>query len=106
MRQDYIKTAWSKGLSERLVIMRHGIKNAFIPVITVLGAQVAILIGGTVIIEDIFCLPGLGQLALIALGQRDYPLIAGITLVTAAFVMAINLIVDIAYTWLDPRIRY
>jgi peptide/nickel transport system permease protein len=106
MRQDYIKTAWSKGLTERVVIMRHGIKNAFIPVITILGAQVAILIGGTVIIEDIFCLPGLGQLALIALGQRDYPLIAGITLITAVFVMAINLIVDLAYSWLDPRIRY
>jgi peptide/nickel transport system permease protein len=106
MRQDYIRTAWSKGSTEKAVVMRHAIKNAFIPVITVLGTQMAVLIGGTVIIENIFCLPGLGQLALQALNQRDYPLVAGITLITAAFVMLINLIVDIAYTWLDPRIRY
>jgi peptide/nickel transport system permease protein len=86
--------------------MRHGIKNAFIPVITILGAQVAMLIGGAVIIENIFCLPGLGQLALNALNNRDYPLVAAITLLTAVFVMVINLLVDITYTWLDPRIRY
>ncbi len=106
MRQDYIKTAWAKGLSERVVIMRHGIKNAFIPVITILGVQVSMVIGGAVIIENIFCLPGLGQLALQALNQRDYPLISAITLVTAVFVMIVNLIVDLTYTWLDPRIRY
>ncbi len=106
MRQDYIKTAWAKGLSERVVIMRHGIKNAFIPVITILGVQVSMVIGGAVIIENIFCLPGLGQLALQALNQRDYPLISAITLMTAVFVLLMNLIVDIAYTWLDPRIRY
>jgi peptide/nickel transport system permease protein len=106
MRQDYIRTAWSKGLTERVVIMRHAIKNAFIPVITVLGGQVGMLIGGAVIIENIFCLPGLGQLALQALGQRDYPMISAITLITAVFVMVVNLIVDLTYTWLDPRIRY
>ncbi len=106
MRQDYIKTAWSKGLTERVVIMRHGIKNAFIPVITILGGQVGMLIGGAVIIENIFCLPGMGQLALQALNQRDYPLVAAITLITAIFVMLCNLIVDLTYTWLDPRIRY
>jgi peptide/nickel transport system permease protein len=106
MRQDYIKTAWSKGLTERVVIMRHGIKNAFIPVITILGGQVGIVIGGAVIIENIFCLPGLGQLALQALQQRDYPLVSAVTLVTAVFVMIVNLIVDLTYTWLDPRIRY
>ena len=106
MRQDYIKTAWAKGLTERVVIMRHAIKNAFIPVITILGVQVSMVIGGAVIIEDIFCLPGLGQLALTALNQRDYPLISAITLVTAVFVMLINLLVDLTYTWLDPRIRY
>jgi peptide/nickel transport system permease protein len=106
MRQDYIRTAWAKGLNERVVIMRHGIKNAFIPVITILGGQVSMLIGGAVIIENIFCLPGLGQLALQALNQRDYPLVMAITLVTAVFVMVCNLIVDIAYTWLDPRIRF
>ncbi len=106
MRQDYIKTAWAKGLTERVVIMRHAIKNAFIPVITILGVQVSMVIGGAVIIENIFCLPGLGQLALTALNQRDYPLISAITLVTAVFVMLINLLVDLTYTWLDPRIRY
>ncbi len=106
MRQDYIRTAWAKGLTERVVIMRHAIKNAFIPVITILGGQVGMLIGGAVIIENIFCLPGLGQLALTALNQRDYPLVMALTLVTAVFVMIVNLIVDLTYTWLDPRIRY
>jgi peptide/nickel transport system permease protein len=106
MRQDYIRTAWAKGLTERVVIMRHGLKNAFIPVITILGGQVGMLIGGAVIIENIFCLPGLGQLALQALNQRDYPLVMALTLVTAVFVMLVNLIVDLTYTWLDPRIRY
>lgn len=106
MRQDYVRTAWSKGLDEMTVIMRHSIKNAFIPVITILGGGVAMLIGGAVIIENIFCLPGLGQLALTALDQRDYPLVSAITLITAVFVMVCNLLVDISYSWLDPRIRY
>ncbi len=106
MRQDYIKTAWAKGLSERAVIFKHGIKNAFIPVITVIGAQVGTLIGGTVIIENIFCLPGMGQLALLALNQRDFYLVSAITLITSAFVMVVNLVVDLTYSWLDPRIRY
>jgi peptide/nickel transport system permease protein len=106
MRQDYIRTAWAKGLTERVVIMRHAIKNSFIPVITILGGGVGMLIGGAVIIENIFCLPGMGQLALQALNQRDYPLVTAITLITAVFVMVCNLVVDITYTWLDPRIRY
>lgn len=106
MRQDYIKTAWSKGLTERTVIVRHAIKNAFIPVITILGAGLGHLIGGAVIIENIFCLPGMGQLMLQALNQRDYPLVSATTLIAAIFVMFMNLLVDIAYTWLDPRIRY
>jgi peptide/nickel transport system permease protein len=106
MRQDYIRTAWAKGLTERVVIMRHAIKNAFIPVITILGGGVGMLIGGAVIIENIFCLPGMGQLALQALNQRDYPLVSAITLITSVFVMIANLLVDITYSWLDPRIRY
>jgi peptide/nickel transport system permease protein len=106
MRQDYIRTSWAKGLTEMVIIMRHAIKNAFIPVITILGGQVAMLIGGAVIIENIFSLPGMGQLALQSLNQRDYPLISAITLITAAFVMICNLVVDITYSWLDPRIRY
>ena len=106
MRQDYIKTAWSKGLTEKAVIIGHAAKNAFIPVITILGGGLGILIGGSVIIEQIFVLPGLGQLMLQSLTQRDYPLVSAITLVTAIFVMVCNLLVDISYTWLDPRIRY
>jgi peptide/nickel transport system permease protein len=106
MRQDYIKTAWSKGLTEKAVIMRHAIKNAFIPVITILGGGLGMLIGGAVIIEQLFNLPGLGMLTLQALNQRDYPLVSAITLVMAIFVMLMNLIVDLTYTWLDPRIRF
>jgi peptide/nickel transport system permease protein len=106
MRQDYIKTAWSKGLTERAVILKHGIKNAFIPVVTILGAQVGMLIGGAVIIENIFNLPGMGMLMLQSLNQRDYPLVSAVTLLLAVFVMIMNLIVDLTYTWLDPRIRY
>jgi peptide/nickel transport system permease protein len=106
MRQDYIKTAWSKGLTERAVILKHGIKNAFIPVVTVLGAGLGMLVGGAVIIEQIFNLPGMGMLMITALNQRDYPLVMAITLILAVFVMVMNLIVDLTYTWLDPRIRY
>jgi peptide/nickel transport system permease protein len=106
MRQDYIKTAWAKGLNEGTVIVRHAVKNAFIPVITMLGGQLGMLIGGAVIIEQIFCLPGMGMLMLQALNQRDYPLVSATTLMAAVFVMIMNLFVDIAYTWLDPRIRY
>jgi peptide/nickel transport system permease protein len=106
MRQDYIKTAWSKGLTERVVIMRHGVKNAFIPVITVIGGGLGMLIGGAVIIEQIFNLPGMGMLMLQALNQRDYPLVSAVTLILSVFVMLMNLVVDLAYTWLDPRIRF
>jgi peptide/nickel transport system permease protein len=106
MRQDYIKTAWSKGLTERAVILKHGIKNAFIPVVTVIGAGLGMLIGGAVIIEQIFNLPGMGMLMLQALNQRDYPLVSAVTLFLAFFMMLMNLIVDLTYTWLDPRIRY
>jgi peptide/nickel transport system permease protein len=106
MRQDYIKTAWSKGLNERAVIVQHAIKNAFIPVVTMIGNQLGMLIGGAVIIEQIFVLPGMGQLVLLSLNDRDYPLIAALTLITAVFVMVANLLVDISYTWLDPRVRY
>jgi peptide/nickel transport system permease protein len=106
LRQDYIRTAWSKGLTEQTVIVRHALKNAFIPVITILGGGLGMLIGGAVIIEQIFCLPGMGQLMLQSLNQRDYPLVSAITMFTSIFVMVMNLLVDITYTWLDPRIRY
>lgn len=106
MRQDYIRTAWSKGLTESVVVTRHAVKNAFIPVITMLGGSLAMLFGGAVFIEQIFCLPGMGLLMLQALNQRDYPLIQAITLFMSFIIMFSNLLVDISYTWLDPRIRY
>ena len=106
LRQDYVRTAWSKGLQERVVIVRHAIKNALIPVVTLIGLQMPILIGGSVIMESIFSLPGLGRLMLDALRDRDYPVVSGINLTFAASVMAINLMVDLIYAFLDPRVRY
>ena len=106
LRQDYIRTAWSKGLRERVVIIRHTIKNALIPVVTLIGLQVPILVGGSVIMENIFNLPGLGRLMLVALNDRDYPLISGINLFFATAVIAANLITDLFYAFLDPRVRY
>ncbi len=106
LRQDYIRTAWSKGLKERAVILRHALKNAMIPVITVVGGQIPILIGGSVIMEQIFVLPGIGQLMIGAIGQRDYPVISGINLMMASVLLIVILLVDLSYAWLDPRIRY
>jgi peptide/nickel transport system permease protein len=106
LRQDYIRTAWSKGLRERVVIFRHALKNALIPVVTMVGLLIPVLIGGSVVIETIFCLPGIGLLVIEAIRARDYPIISGINLITATFVLAINLGVDLTYAWLDPRIRY
>ena len=106
LRQDYVRTAWSKGLKERVVIMRHAIKNALIPVVTLIGLQMPILIGGSVIMESIFSLPGLGRLMLDALNDRDYPVVSGVNLTFAASVMAINLLVDLIYAVLDPRVGY
>jgi peptide/nickel transport system permease protein len=106
LRQDYIRTAWSKGLSERTVIYRHALKNAFMPIITVLGMSLPGLIAGAVIIEQIFVLPGVGRLTLDSLNQRDYPIISGINLVMAASILVTNLLTDITYAWIDPRIQY
>lgn len=106
MRQDYVRIAWAKGLDERTVIVRHSIKNAFIPVITVIGGQLANVIGGTVIMENIFNIPGMGQLALTALNGRDYPVVSAIVLLVSLVVLVCNLLVDISYSWLDPRVRY
>jgi len=106
LRQDYVRTAWSKGLKERVVIVRHAIKNALIPVVTLIGLQMPILIGGSVIMESIFSLPGLGRLMLDALNDRDYPVVSGVNLTFAASVMAINLMVDLIYAVLDPRVGY
>ena len=106
IRQDYIRTAWSKGLKERAVVIRHAVKNALIPVVTLIGLQLPILVGGTVIMENIFNLPGLGRLLLIALNNRDYPVVSGINLFFATGVVGINLLIDLVYAVLDPRVRY
>jgi peptide/nickel transport system permease protein len=106
LRQDYIRTAWSKGLKERVVVVRHAVKNALIPVVTLIGLQLPILVGGAVIMENIFNLPGLGRLLLDALQNRDYPVVSGINLFFGTAVMAINLLIDLIYAFLDPRVRY
>ena len=106
LRQDYIRTAWAKGLRERVVVLRHSVKNALIPVVTLIGLQLPILIGGSVIMENIFSLPGLGRLLLTALDTRDYPMVSGVNLFFATAVVLFNLLIDLLYTWLDPRVRY
>jgi len=106
LRQDYIRTAWSKGLKERVVIIRHTIKNALIPVVSLIGLQLPLLVGGAVIMENIFNLPGIGRLLLDALEVRDYPVVSGVNLVFATMVVGINLMIDLIYPYLDPRVRY
>jgi peptide/nickel transport system permease protein len=106
LRQDYLRTAYAKGLSERVVIMRHAIKNALIPVITIVGMQLPLMIGGSVIVEQIFCLPGMGRLMLSALLDRDYPTISAITVILSVFTLLCNLFIDLMYGWLDPRVKY
>ena len=106
LRQDYIRTAWSKGLNERVVVLRHAVKNAFIPVVTVIGMQLPMLVGGSVIIENIFNLPGLGRLFVTALSERDYPLVSGLNLFFAVITMLTILLTDLIYPFLDPRVRY
>jgi len=106
LRQDYIRTAWAKGLSERVVTLRHALKNALIPVITIIGLQAPILMGGTVIIEQIFSLPGMGRLILSATLHRDETLIGGLMFIFAAVLVLINLVVDLTYAYLDPRVHF
>jgi peptide/nickel transport system permease protein len=105
LRQDYIRTATAKGLPERLVVFRHALRNALIPVVTLVGLQAPLVIGGAVIIEQIFGIPGMGTLLLDAVNQRDYPIITGVFLVVGLAVMLINLLVDLSYGLLDPRVR-
>jgi len=104
--QDYIRTAWSKGLRERVIILRHTIKNAMIPVITILGLQVGLIFGGSVLIETVFNIPGMGRLLADSLFSHDYQIVQAGTLVIAMVVVLSNLAVDISYGWFDPRIRY
>jgi peptide/nickel transport system permease protein len=106
LRADYVRTARAKGLAEGLVVRRHAFKNALIPIITVIGVQIGYLLGGAVVTEQVFTLPGVGRLVLDAVGQRDYPLVQGTILFIALLFMLSNLIVDLLYAYLDPRIRY
>lgn len=106
LRQDFVRTASAKGLAERAVVLRHALKNAFIPVLTLLGLQVSILVGGTVVLESVFVLPGMGRYLLEAVQYRDYPVIQGLNLIFAVVIILANLIVDLLYGWLDPRVRY
>ena len=105
-RQDYIRTAWAKGLPERSVILKHAIKNALIPVVSIIGLQIHFYLGGTVIIESIFRLPGMGSFFFEALIRRDFPVVQSVNLIVATFALLLNLMVDFSYAYLDPRIRY
>jgi peptide/nickel transport system permease protein len=106
LRQDYIRTAWAKGLKERAVVMGHALKNALLPVVTIVGSMIPMVIVGEVIMEQIFALPGVGILTFQALSQRDYPLIQGINIFLAVVVLLSNIVVDLFYAWIDPRVQY
>lgn len=106
LRQDYVRTARAKGLRERVLVIRHTLRNAMIPVVTLFGIQFGVLLGGTVVLESIFSLPGLGTLTLSSVLIKDYPQVQGLVLFFATVLVLINLVVDISYGWFDPRIRY
>ena len=106
MRQDYIRTAWAKGLKERIVVIRHALRNALIPIVTITGQQLGVLVGGTVIIESIFGLPGMGQLIISSLNSRDYVTFEACLLLYSIVLVVLNLVIDLAYSYLDPRIHY
>ena len=106
MREDYIRTARAKGLTQWTVVIRHALKNAMIPVVSIMGIQLAFLAGGTIIMETIFVLPGMGKYLLDAIAWRDYPVIQGINLFICTLIITINLCVDLLYGFLDPRIRH
>ncbi len=106
LRQDYVRTAWAKGLRESAVVSRHALKNAAIPVLSLIGVRLGRLLGGTVVMEQIFVIPGMGLLVLSAISERDYPLLQALIILFAAIFLVVNLIVDVLYAWLDPRIRY
>jgi peptide/nickel transport system permease protein len=106
LRADYIRTAWAKGLAPNAIIWRHALKNAFISVMTIIGLQAAWAVSGLVLIESIWNLPGIGKYVVDVVMDRDYPMLQGLVLFIAAMVIGINLVVDLSYAWLDPRIRY
>ena len=106
LRQDYVRTAIAKGLAPRIVLYRHALKNSLIPIVTVLGLQLTVLISGTVVLESVFAVPGMGRFLLDAINGRDYPQVQAVVLIFALLIIGSNLFVDILYAWLDPRIRY
>jgi peptide/nickel transport system permease protein len=106
LREDYVRTAWAKGLAGRIVVYKHALKNALIPVITIVGGQLGVLLAGTVVVETIFALPGMGRLTVEAILYRDYPIVQTNVMLVAATLVTLNLVVDLAYAWVDPRIRY
>jgi len=106
LRQDYIRTAWSKGLREQIVVIRHALRNALIPLITIMAPQVGALIGGSVIMEQIFNLPGMGRYLLTVVTQRDYLVVSGTNLLYGTFTMLLILATDLSYAYVDPRVRY
>ncbi|MBW1769106.1 MAG: ABC transporter permease, partial [Deltaproteobacteria bacterium] len=106
VRQDYIRTAWAKGLSERSVIIRHTLKNALLPVVTFKGMTFRHIFGGSVLIETVFNIPGMGRLTVDAIFNHDYPIVQAVLLFMAMMVVFVNLLVDLSYAWLDPRTRY
>lgn len=106
LREDYVRTARAKGLSERAATLKHGLRNALLPVVTVVGIQVSALLGGSVVTETVFAMPGMGRDAVDAIFIRDYPVVQAVVLVTALVVVLANLLTDLSYAFLDPRIEY
>jgi peptide/nickel transport system permease protein len=106
LREDYVRTAWAKGLAGRIVVYKHALKNALIPVVTIVGGQLGVLLAGTVVVETIFALPGMGRLTVEAILFRDYPVVQTNVMLVAATLVTLNLVVDLTYAYLDPRIRY
>jgi len=106
LREDYVRTAWAKGLAGRMVVYKHALKNALIPVVTIIGGQLGVLLAGTVVVESIFALPGMGRLTVEAILYRDYPVVQTNVMLVAGTLVTMNLLVDLSYAWLDPRIRY
>jgi len=106
LREDYVRTAWAKGLAGRIVVYKHALKNALIPVVTIVGGQLGTLLAGAVVVETIFALPGMGRLTVEAILFRDYPVVQTNVMLVAGILVTLNLLVDLTYAWLDPRIRY
>jgi peptide/nickel transport system permease protein len=106
LREDYVRTAWAKGLAGKIVVYKHALKNALIPVVTIVGGQLGTLLAGTFVVETIFALPGMGRLTVEAILYRDYPIVQTNVMLVAASLVTLNLLVDLTYAWLDPRIRY